>query len=125
MPVGYTWPLQTGDDGIIETSDDPEVLCETWVTVFALSGRGRRPKKRRWGAGIDAEKFRALTTIPRGTSDAVSARLATMEGQIPVLIDNIDFIGPRETGEFTKGKWEVTVHMLGDAAEESVVVEVP
>lgn len=122
MPVGFTWPLQTGDDGIIETSDDPETLAKTWVTMYALSGRGRRPKRRGWGAGIDAEKFRPIT---RGTIDAVTVRLKEMEGQIPVLVDDTRFIPQEETGDFAKGTWEVEVHLLGDASEESVVVEVP
>lgn len=122
MPVGMTWPLETGDDGVIRTSDDPEVLCETWVRAYALSGRGRRPKRRDWGAGVDAEKFRSLS---RSTHDAVSTRLKEMEGQIPVLVDDVRFVSPDETGEYTKGRWEIEVHMLGDASEESVTVEVP
>jgi hypothetical protein len=110
---GATFPLQNGQDGLIETSDDDRVLMRSALRQYLLGTRGARVMRPTWGASTDDLLF-----DPNDDVSAQVFRTRAYEAQkfLPLVIDDVEFLSV--AGRPDAMAPVVYFHVAGDEASE-------
>ena len=106
---GATYPLQTGSDGLIETSDDADVLMTSALRQYLLSERGARVMRPLWGASTGDLLFAPNDDVSR---QLFAVRAKDAEKFLPIIVDDIEF--RPVPGRKDKIAPTVFFHVIGD-----------